>query len=58
MEEFDGLGDRSNALLTWYFVSVLLCIAWRYTVLSVLFREIVRCFGPSWTSSTSHGLVV
>jgi len=32
VEEFDGLGDRSNALLTWYFVSALRCIALRYTV--------------------------
>ena len=46
MEEFGGLGDRSNALLTWYFVSALRCIALRYTVSSVPFREIVRRFGP------------
>ena len=46
MEEFDGLGDRPNALLTWYFVSALSCIARRYTVPSVPFREIVRCSGP------------
>ena len=46
MEEFDGLGDRSNALLTWYFVSALCCIALQYTVSSVPFREIVRRFGP------------
>ena len=48
MEEFDGLGDRSNALLTWYFVSALRCIALRYTVTvsSVPFPEIVRRFGP------------
>ena len=38
MEEFDGLGDRSNALLTWYSL--------RCTVSSVPFREIVRRFGP------------
>ena len=25
VEEFDDLGDRSKALLTWYFVKVLLC---------------------------------
>ena len=42
VEEFDGLGDRSNALLTWYFVSALRCIALRYTVSSVPFSEIVR----------------
>ena len=46
MEEFDGLGDRSNALLTCYFVSALRCIALRCTVSSVPFREIVRRFGP------------
>ena len=46
MEEFDGLGDRSNALLTRYFVSALRCIALRCTVSSVPFREIVRRFGP------------
>ena len=46
MEEFDGLGDRSNALLAWYFVSALRCIALRCTVSSVPFREIVRRFGP------------
>jgi len=27
--EIDGLRDRPNALLTWYFVSALLCIALR-----------------------------
>jgi len=32
VEEFDGLGDRPNALLTLYFVSALRCIALRYTV--------------------------
>ena len=42
MEELDGLGYRSNALLAWYFVSALRCIALRYTVSSVPFREIVR----------------
>jgi len=46
VEEFDGLGDRPDALLTWYFVSALSCIALRYTVPSVPFREIVRCSGP------------
>ena len=46
MEEFGGLGDRSNALLTRYFVSALRCIALGYTVSSVPFREIVRHFGP------------
>ena len=46
MEESDGLGDRSNAILTWYFVSVLRSIARRYTVSSVPFHEIVRHFGP------------
>ena len=46
VEEFDGLGDRSNALPTWLFVSALRCIALRYTVSSVPFREIVRRFGP------------
>ena len=46
MEESDGLGDHPNALLTWYFVSALRCIALRYTVPSVPFREIVRRFGP------------
>ena len=45
-EEFDGLGDCSNALLTWYFVSALRCIALQYTVSSVPFREIVGRFGP------------
>ena len=48
MEEFDGLGDRPNTLLTWYFVSALRCIALHtlYTVPSVPFHEIVRRFGP------------
>ena len=45
----DGLGDCPNALLTWYFVSALHCIALRYIVLSVPFREIVRRFGPFWS---------
>ena len=53
MEEFDGLGECPTVLMTWYSVNTL-----RYTVPSVPFREIVRRFGPSWTSSTSHGLVV
>ena len=30
MEEFDGLGECPNALLTSYFVSALRCIAPRY----------------------------
>jgi len=46
VEEFDGLGECPNAFLTWYFVSTLRCIALRYTVPSVPFREIVRRFGP------------
>jgi len=41
VEEFDGLRVRPNALLTWYFVSSLCCIALQYTVQSVPFREIV-----------------
>ena len=46
VEEFDGLGDRLNTLLAWYFVSALRFIALQCTVLSVPFREIVRRFGP------------
>ena len=46
MEKFDSLGECPNALLTSYFVSTLRCIALRYTVPCVPFREIVRCSGP------------